>query len=64
VDDQVRPVTSMKLNGSNYHSWSHAFKVLSAKKKLKYLTECNDPEKSANHICTITPKGLVKLKLP
>jgi hypothetical protein len=24
---------------------------------------CNDPRKSASHICAITPKGLVNLKL-
>jgi hypothetical protein len=25
---------------------------------------CNDPGKSASHICAITPKGLVNLELP
>uniref|UniRef100_A0A5B7BNP0 Retrotransposon Copia-like N-terminal domain-containing protein n=1 Tax=Davidia involucrata TaxID=16924 RepID=A0A5B7BNP0_DAVIN len=39
-DDQGRSVTSVKLNGTNYHSWSHAFTVfLRAKKKSKYLLE-------------------------
>ena len=27
VDDQDRQITSVKLNESNYHSWSHAIKV-------------------------------------
>jgi hypothetical protein len=27
-------------------------------------TICNNPGKSASHICAITPKGLVNLELP
>jgi hypothetical protein len=32
------------------------------KKVSMQLAKCNDPEKSANYIYTIIPKGLIKLK--
>jgi hypothetical protein len=32
-------------------------------RKENDIVFCNDPRKSASHICAITPKGLVDLKL-
>ena len=36
VNDQIRQITNVRLNGTNYYSWSHAIKVfLRAKRKVK-----------------------------
>lgn len=48
-DDESHSVTSVKLNGFNYHAWSHAFKVfLRAKKAMKYIVDDSPKDEDKN----------------